>query len=326
MTEQQPHSSTPSPWARAGSDDPRASAVPGNTLTLSRPAPRPGSEPLVVRGRGGSGGFAAGNVTGAAPARTPLAMPERDEAATRRRTMLWFGGAAGGVLALGIVILLAMVLTGNNPLQTPNTAAPPDTRSQIAKMCPPPSGAAAPLGPVPATPPGPRTVDSASGISYKSYGGPWQTWHQDWTGAGELRVSWLTGQYFITEHYPRGEYLASILSASVPAATNDALTLDLKCTSKQVAADVRTAYYPQPNTLEPIRDEQTTLGGRPAWVTEFRLHFNEADLKAKDELVAIATIDVGRPNAALLYVSIPGTHRQFDYVVDEVLASIRPTG
>jgi hypothetical protein len=33
---------------------------------------------------------------------------------------------------------------------------------------------------------------------------------------------------------------------------------------------------------------------------------------------------VGRPTAAVLYVSIPGTHHQFDWVVDDVLASVRP--
>src|SRR5215467_8770295 len=60
MTEQPPKPSTqPSPWARAGRDDPRSVAVPddsrGTTLTLARPEPRAGSEPLVVRGRGGTG-------------------------------------------------------------------------------------------------------------------------------------------------------------------------------------------------------------------------------------------------------------------------------
>ena len=67
------------------------------------------------------------------------------------------------------------------------------------------------------------------------------------------------------------------------------------------------------------------LGGRPAWVTKFRLHFHASGLKATDELVGLALIDVGRPEAAILYVSIPGTHRQYDHVVDEVLDSVRPT-
>jgi hypothetical protein len=124
--------------------------------------------------------------------------------------------------------------------------------------------------------------------------------------------------------YPGGRYHASILSAAVPATDNDAVSLNLECVGRQVAADVRASYYPQPNTMDPIRDEVTTLGGRPAWVSEFRLHFNEPGLRAKDELSAVAVIDVGRPTAAVLYVSIPGTHRQFDYVVEDVLASVRP--
>lgn len=325
-----------SPWTRAGSDDPRVDIVldtyPGATQTLIRPdaPPAPGTQPLVVRGgRSTPGGYAAGNVTGTwRGGRTSVIdfAPARDEAATRRRTMLWFGGTAGGVLAVGLVILLALVLTGHNPLRSTSVSGPPDTRSTLAKLCPPPSGAPAPLGPVPATPAGPRTVDSASGISYKAYGAPWRQWNQNWSGAGDLNVTYRTGQFFVTERYAGGLYLATILSSSVPAATNDALTLDLKCTGTQVAADVRTAYYPQPNTMDPIRDEQTTLGGRPAWVDEFRLHFSEPGLQAKDELVCIATIDVGRPNAAILYISIPGTHKQYDYVIDELLASVRPTG
>ena len=31
----------------------------------------------------------------------------------------------------------------------------------------------------------------------------------------------------------------------------------------------------------------------------------------------------GKPTAAVLYISVPGTHRQWDYVVNEVLAGVR---
>ena len=68
----------------------------------------------------------------------------------------------------------------------------------------------------------------------------------------------------------------------------------------------------------------TGLGGRPAWLRVFRLHFHSAGQRATDELIAVAVIDVGKPTVAVLYVSIPGTHRQFDWVVDDVLASVRP--
>jgi hypothetical protein len=74
-----------------------------------------------------------------------------------------------------------------------------------------------------------------------------------------------------------------------------------------------------------LRDEITTLGGRQAWVSKFRLHFRQFGLQATDELVAVVMLDVGRPEAAILYISIPGTHKQFDWVVDDVINSIRPT-
>lgn len=185
------------------------------------------------------------------------------------------------------------------------------------------SGSQAPPG-APGQPlAGKRTVDEEAGISYPTYGAPWQPWRTVWN-AGSLQVPYKVGQHFVTEEAYDGfnDYHASILSAAVPAVENDALTFDLECVGRQVAHDARTEYYPQPNRLESIRDERTTIGGRPAWVTVFRLHFSANGLRATDELAAVACIDVGRPTAAVLYISIPGTHRQFDWVVDHALASV----
>jgi hypothetical protein len=33
---------------------------------------------------------------------------------------------------------------------------------------------------------------------------------------------------------------------------------------------------------------------------------------------------VGRPEAAILYVSVPNTHPEQEWVIDDVLASVRP--
>jgi len=167
-------------------------------------------------------------------------------------------------------------------------------------------------------------VDPDAGISYTAYGDPWRPWRAVWN-AGTLKVPYKIGQHFVTEAAYNGfsDYHASILSAAVPAADNDALTFNLECVGRQVAADVRAEYYPQPNRMELIRDERTTLGGRPAWVTVFRLRFSQPDLRATDELAAVACIDVGRPTAAVLYVSIPGTHREHDWVVEDIFASVR---
>jgi hypothetical protein len=276
----------------------------------------------------GPGWSRSGNVTqlGAPPARPPDVIESgkpRDPASRQRRMMLWFGGGAGAILVIGLIVLLAMTLTGNSPLQK-SLSGPSDYRPPLAKACPPPSADAQNARPAPPPPPGPRTVDTDSGISYAAFGAPWEPWSESWD-AGDLHVKYGVGQHFVTEVYPGGTYHASILSGSVPAAENDALTLDLKCTGHQVLADVRASYYPQPNTIDTMRDEVTTLGGRPAWVAKFRLHFHDDGLKATSELVGLALIDVGRPNAAIIYVSIPNTVSQYDPLVDQVLASVRPT-
>jgi hypothetical protein len=233
------------------------------------------------------------------------------------------------VLVVGLTVILVLLLggqlgSGKGPLSSkPDT--PSDVRPPLARLCPAPTGVEEPSGaPVPAPPPGPRTTDEAAGISYPAYGAPWQSWNRLWR-MGTLEVPYGVGQHFVTETYFAGDYEASILSAAVPATVNDSTAIDLQCTGHQVAADVRANYYPQPNTLDLLREERTTLGGRPAWVTKFRLHFNEEGLRAKSELVGLALIDVGRPTAAVIYVSIPDTNREWEHTVDEVLAGVRPT-
>nr|WP_221375688.1 hypothetical protein [Actinoplanes polyasparticus] len=255
------------------------------------------------------------------------AAPPPDGPQRRRRQMQIFGGIAGAILAIGLTVVLILVFSSEGDPFGSKESAPTDVRPPLAQACPAPTGSPS-AGPtrtpsVPPPPSGARTTDDEAGISYKAYGAPWVPWTDVWR-AGTLEVPYRKGQHFVTEQYSGGSYHASILSAAVPAADNDAVTLNLECVGRQVAADVRAEYYPQPNTMDPIRDELTKLGGRPAWVSEFRLRFQAPGLTATEELSAVAVIDVGKTTAAVLYISIPGTHKQWDYIIDEVLASVRP--
>ncbi|HEV7712344.1 MAG TPA: hypothetical protein VGP16_29405 [Asanoa sp.] len=273
--------------------------------------------------------FPAGAVTRLGPPPSDLPPPAPPDPPRRGRGPLWwFAGAATLIALTGLVVVIAVHPRGADPgLLSGQPHAPADARPPLARACPPPpdvSGApVAPSQPAPA-PTGARTVDETTGISYPSYGAPWEAWNAVWN-AGELRVPYRVGQHFITEHLYDGtsDYHASVLSGAVPAAVNDAFTFDLECVGRQVAADARAHYYPQPNEQELLRDERTVLGGRPAWVTVFRLHFHTAGLRATSELVALACIDVGKPSAAVLYVSIPGTHTQWDWVATDALAGMR---
>jgi hypothetical protein len=231
------------------------------------------------------------------------------------------------VLALVVVLLLVTAPWGSGNGAGPGSRAdgPAPSTPPLAALCPPPSGGVNPPGGAADAPAGPRIVDDHAGISYAAGAKPWKPWDQGTWAGGDLGVEFREGYYFVTEQYSRGEYLASVLSGAVPATVNDGLTLDLECTGRQVAEDVRRSFYPSPNSKKVLRDARTTLGGRPAWVSEFRLSFREPGLAARSEYVAVVLVDVGRPTAAVLYLSIPETHKQYEPMVEDVISSVRPT-
>ncbi|MEV6932152.1 hypothetical protein AB0M46_47750 [Dactylosporangium sp. NPDC051485] len=334
MTEQR------SPWAEPDTHTVIEPVPPASTAPIAGPAQpfdgRPGGSARVAPQ------YASGRVSrlGAPPPPPPPDVPsggrdrdDDDPVKRNQRILKWLGGGAILVVAVGLIVILVSVLTNNattpGGLFDRHAEAPSDTRPELARRCPPPSippdnpnnGGGAEV------PPGPRTTDSESGISYKEYGAPWRPLLQNWRDQGELRITYRQGQDFVTEPNYDGaghDYHATILSGHVPAAVNDGMVLDLHCVGDQIAADVRISFYPKGNQLEQLEAKDLTLGGRPARLLKFRLHFSEAGLTAKSELVSIALVDLGKPEAAILYVSIPDTHRQYDYVADEAPESIRP--
>lgn len=323
MTEQQ------SPWAEP--DTQVVLAPVGPAPTIQRTAEPPRAAP----------GYRSGRVSGIGvpPIVPPPSWPsggggggddDDDPVKRNKRILKVLSGSAVAVVLIGLVVILVSVMTGNattpGGLFDNRAKGPSDTRPELARRCPPPTiPPEVPPGGA-EVPPGPRTNDPEAGISYKEYGDPWQPWDAAWVDKGELKVTYQIGQHFVTEpDYAAGsDYHATILSGHVPATVNDGSVLDLKCAGDQIAADVRISFYPEKNELEPISAKDLTLGGRPARLIKFRLHFSQLGLKAKSELVSIALIDLGKPEAAILYVSIPDTHRQFDYVADEAPESVRP--
>ncbi len=288
-----------------------------------------GSAGDVVAGDVVAGDVVAGDVAApSGPVRPELPdvpVPPR----TNSRTLLWFGIAGAGALAAGIVVILALASTGffgadDRAGVGPLGPLPPKaSKPPLATLCPPPRQDAETTEPVP-PPDGPRVTDAAAGITYAQLGAPWKAWDKSTWSDGTLGVVFRQGYYIVTENYPGGEYLASVLSGSVPAAFGDSLTLDLDCAGRQVSDDVRNSYYPVPNKKEQVRDERRTLGGRPAWVSTFHLTFEADGLQARGETVAVVLVDVGRQDAAVLYLSIPDTHRQLVGDIEKVVASVRP--
>ena len=242
------------------------------------------------------------------PARErPAAPPDGPWAPTRparsRRTPLIVGVGAG-VLALVLVLVLVGLSTGGSGGAAGTAAALPTT---------PPGSTFAP-GTV-------RIVDPDAGISYPFLGNGWYEYDQ----TAPQETATVAGQYFITQRTlpdSGGEFIAQCTSGPVVDAYGWAGTASLETTTRTLADSVRGNYYPGPNERSVRRSEARTVDGAQAWLYEFDLTWDIPGYDASGERAALLLIDVGRPQPALLYLSIPNTHAELYGVIDRVLDDV----
>lgn len=302
-------------------------------LTTSGSAPASGADRTGV----GSGREERAEEVLAGPDGMPLAERIRVEFDRRWRALRGSSRATGVGVALVVVLVLVVGLLVRHtlpPTDTAGTVAAGPTGSvgpqPPARRVPPlatncraglPTPEPGPSTPAPA---GPRVSDPDAGISYAQMGAPWKPWDQFWFDP-ELRVRYRAGYYLITQHNVADtgtDYYATVLSGSVPATFGDALHPDMACVARHVADDARKNFYPQPNTRQELTDKPMVIDGHPGYLVKFHLTFDKAGYNAKGELAEVLVLDVGTPRVAVLYVSIPDTHRQFDALADKVIASV----
>jgi hypothetical protein len=220
----------------------------------------------------------------------------------RRRPLLIGLGALGVVLAL---LLVAVVLGRNDSGaddRTPQVAGP---TSQPSSTFPP--------GTV-------RVIDRAAGISYPFLGEGWYEWDR----GAQYETTETAGQYFVTqEDLPDAEvFIAQCTSGPLAPDYGWSGAGSLQSTVTAVAGYARALHYPQPNEQAVRRDEAVTIDGAAAWIYEFDLTWNVAGYDSTGERAALLLIDVGTPQPALLYLSIPNTHAELYGAIDEVLDDV----
>lgn len=210
-----------------------------------------------------------------------------------------------------------------DPTEGPNTGRPstapvfcptgvPTVSPPTATATPPPSRAS-------------RVSDPQAGISYAGQSEPWQTWSQVWITDG-LNARFATGYFLVTQTgTPGGDYYATVLSGTVATRVADAPSQETRCIAEQLAEDVRGDYYPEPNKRQDLDSRAITVAGRPGYLIRYHLTFDVTGYAAKGEQVGVLVLNVGRPELAVLYISVPDTVHGFDYVFDQVFASVRAT-
>jgi hypothetical protein len=213
-----------------------------------------------------------------------------------------------GLGALGVVLLLLLAVTLG------------DSGSGAEATDPPVAGPTS--QPTSTFPPGTvRIIDQAAGISYPFLGDGWYEWDR----AQQLETTETAGQYFITQEDLPDEYdvfIAQCTSGPLVPVFGWSGPGSLQPTMAAVADSVRGLHYPTPNVRDVRRDEAVTVDGAAAWLYEFDLSWEVAGYDSTGERAALLLIDVGRPEPALLYISIPNTHAELYGVIDRVLDDV----
>jgi hypothetical protein len=263
----------------------------------------PPAAPWAPRPAAGWGG-AASDGTGSHGAASDgwQSGPESAPPRSRARTAWWIGGSVAAVVAV-VVVALVVGLSGSGG--SPVVDDPVVTAG--------PSGSGFPPGTV-------RIIDEEAGISYPYLGNGWSEY--DLRLMPETRA--IAGQYFTTqEGVPTGgDFIAQCTSGPVADGYGWAGPGSEQATVTALADSVRAAYYPFPNEREVLRDEALTVDGAAAHLIEFQLTWDVEGYDSTGERAALVVIDVGRPDPALLYVSIPNTHAELYGVIDRVVADI----
>ena len=74
---------------------------------------------------------------------------------------------------------------------------------------------------------------------------------------------------------------------------------------------------------EDLRNEGTTVDGRPAWIIEAHLGFRLPDISTTGETMTVVVVDVGDGEAGLFYASNPDTSPQFAAPLERAEAGLR---
>ncbi|MGW5411027.1 hypothetical protein [Actinomadura geliboluensis] len=154
-----------------------------------------------------------------------------------------------------------------------------------------------------------RVNDTHSGLSYPRFAAPWQVP----TKKNKLGTpGWSGQQIMVTERRAQqlwyGQLLTGTLTPSLLTAYQGPESV--KNVAALVAQGHEAQYYAFPHKTAPLASQELTVGGHKGWLIASYLTYQRDGVKATGEVVATAVIDTGRESPAVVFASLPNTHKK----------------
>ncbi len=249
-----------------------------------------------------------------------------DEGGGRSRLVL-FGGIGLLVAALLAAGAVYYMKSGDDePADTSETSGNADRRaaaeqSEAAQVEMPPDK---PLATFPGRPSRMlgRVNDVHSGLSYPRLAAPWQVP----TKKNRLGTpGWSGQQVLVTERQAGRLWYGQLLTGTLIPTLQSAYQGpdSVKSVAGLAAKGYEAQYYAFPHKSAPLASQALNVDGHKGWLVASYLTYKRAGVRATGEIVAMAVVDTGRKSPAVVFASMPNTHRKHWADVNEFVGHLK---
>ncbi|MBE1531351.1 flagellar basal body-associated FliL family protein [Actinomadura algeriensis] len=240
------------------------------------------------------------------------------ESGGRSRVLLFGGiGLVAALIAAGAVYFLTRG-GGDEPDEAGRTGAAQQSVTAQASM--PPDAKLETFTGTPSRVLG-RVNDDMSGLSYPRLAAPWQVP----TKENKLGTpGWSGQQIVVTEEGAQlwyGQLLTGTLIPSLHASYTGPDSV--KSVAGLAAEGYLAQYYGFQDAKKPLASQALDVDGRKGWLVASYLTYEREGVRATGEIVATAVIDTGRDAPAVVFASLPNTHKKLWPDLNRFLGSLK---
>ncbi len=154
-----------------------------------------------------------------------------------------------------------------------------------------------------------HVADPISGLSYPRLGPPWQLP----TKQNKLGTSgWSGQQILVTERRGGQLWYGQLLTGGLAPTLKSSYRgpSSVKNVSGLAARGHEAQYYAFPHRSSPLASQALNVDGHKGWLVASYLTYKRSGVRATGEITATAVIDTGRPAPAVVFASLPNTHKR----------------
>jgi hypothetical protein len=169
-----------------------------------------------------------------------------------------------------------------------------------------------------------RINDTFTGLNYPKFATPWQVPSKK---SGMAQLGWSAQQILVTEKHAGQIWYGQLMSGLLSPAEQDIYAGPGSEKAAAVAYEKSTEarLYSFTHKSKPLASQAIDLpgAGGKGWLVSTALTYHRDGIKATGEILTVAIIDTGKSTPAVLFMSVPDTHKKLYPDINLVVDSLK---